>query len=107
MGDASTGLDIRKSFDARYVRDSCRTFALLPNGASSSFRGKVHVEDSSLGVSFLYSLFSMHATSKVSKAQVNGNNLQVNLIICIISLTLLTCETYSPLLLGVTHEIFS
>lgn len=36
LGNASTGFDIWKSFDARHSRNSCRTFILLPHGASSS-----------------------------------------------------------------------
>ena len=64
MGNASTQFDTRKFFEDRHSRDGCRTFILLPNSASSSCWGKIHLEDPSLGVSFLLFLFilTVHLT---------------------------------------------
>lgn len=43
---------VGKSFEARHIRDGCRTSLLLSNCASSSCWWKIHAQNSSMGVSF-------------------------------------------------------
>ena len=52
LGNTSTGSDFWESIKARDSRDCGRTSLLLLNSSSSTCRWTVHLQDSSMGVSF-------------------------------------------------------